>query len=111
MQKRQLRINGVATKVNRNLIATDENGVEYPYDCYKLVDGMYVLDTEKLAEVTNSTFNTDVYNQIEAKEKSLTRPMRELLSTGTSVEDKAYAQIKVDTIESEIKELRLTLKG
>lgn len=65
---------------------------------------------EQLQSDEISTFNNDIFNQIEELEKQLTRPMRELLSTSTSEADKVYAQDKVDTIESEVQALRSQLR-
>lgn len=65
-------------------------------------------------ELTNAELlpyaKKSMYKRIEELEISLLRPMRELLSTVTSVESKNTAQIKVDNIESEIKALRDQLK-
>ena len=54
--------------------------------------------------------NQNILSQIAAKEKEQYRPMRELLSTSTTTEDKEYAQTKIDTLEAEIQALRSQLK-
>lgn len=86
-------------------LETKENGSYYTY--YN-EDGTPNLTEEQ--KVEDEVFNGEVYKQIELLESSLTRPMRELLSTSTSEEDKIFAQSKVDSIEAEIKALRATLK-
>lgn len=64
------------------------------------------LTKEELLPYTKES----VYKRIEELEISLLRPMRELLSTATSEENKAVAQVKIDNIESEINALREQLK-
>lgn len=49
MRKQSILIEGQSILVASDLLAKDENGLEYPQDCYKLEDGNYVLDTDALA--------------------------------------------------------------
>ena len=60
-------------------------------------------------EELNQSHNNTILSQISAKENELVRPMRELLSTATSEEDKAFAQSRIDNIEREIQSLRSQL--
>jgi nitrate/nitrite-specific signal transduction histidine kinase len=62
-----------------------------------------------LREKTPKEHNTSILKEIEAKEKELIRPMRELLSTSATVSAKDFAQEKVDSIETEIQSLRRKL--
>lgn len=55
---------------------------------------------------TQEEINAQKLAEIKELEISLLRPLRELNSTLTSAEDKAYAQIKVDEIEAQIQGLR-----
>jgi hypothetical protein len=69
--------------------------------------------TEELAQQAeleatkeNSLKNQEIQAQIDSLEKTLIRPLRELLSTSTSDETKNAAQTKVDEIEAQIETLR-----
>ena len=44
MRKQYILINGDRVKVLSSLLTKDENGLEYPFDCYlpEMVNGMYV---------------------------------------------------------------------
>lgn len=59
---------------------------------------------------TTEEHNKPIYEAIATKENELTRPMRELLSTTATAESKAFAQSRIDTIETEIQALRGQLK-
>ena len=54
----------------------------------------------------NIVFNDGINLQISELENSLSRPLRELLSSTTNDFDRAYAQNKVDTVERQIQTLR-----
>lgn len=58
----------------------------------------------------NKQYNIDILSQIKTKESGLIRPIREILSITATVEAKAFAQTKIDTIEAEIQELRNGLR-
>lgn len=61
------------------------------------------IKTDKEIAIAN---NVQIQVQIDSLEKTLIRPLRELLSTSTSDEVKNAAQTKVDEIEAQIETLR-----
>ncbi|PHO10332.1 hypothetical protein CPG37_04600 [Malaciobacter canalis] len=54
----------------------------------------------------NIVENNNIQREIDSLEKTLIRPLRELLSTSTTDKVKVAAQLKVDEIETKIKTLR-----
>jgi len=72
----------------------------------KIADYVAPIKTDK--EIAHEN-NAQVQAQIDSLEKTLIRPLRELLSTTTSSEVKTEAQTKVDDIEAQIKTLRSQL--
>ena len=61
----------------------------------------------KLRPMTTEEHNAPILREIIKKENELARPIRELLST---IDNKSFAQTKIDTINAEIQALRNTLK-
>jgi hypothetical protein len=52
MRKQGILINNEEIMINSSLLTKDENGIEYPKDCYlaEMENGMYIPDTVKLLE-------------------------------------------------------------
>ena len=68
-----------------------------------LKDGTFrKLTDDDIKPILNKT----MLKEIVQLENSLLRPIRELLSTSTSIEQKSIAQAKVDDIEEQIQNLR-----
>ena len=68
-----------------------------------LEDGTFRVLTD---EDTKDVINKVIIKEIEQLENSLMRPLRELLSTSSTKEQKESAQEKVDQVEVKIQELR-----
>lgn len=94
-----------ATKTHKYLINNGYKLLELgnPYN----EDGSFVKLTD---EHLKPLLNESTIAQIVVLENSLLRPTRELLSTNTSEEAKAVAQLKIDEIEEQIQSLRSSIK-
>jgi polyhydroxyalkanoate synthesis regulator phasin len=72
----------------------------------ELLDYKYAEGSLSKRSLTVQENNAQIQAQIDSLEKTLNRPLRELLSTSTSAETKNAAQTKVDEIEAQIETLR-----
>jgi len=106
MEQQTVSLKQCISEITGKQIAMNRKDFIYLDDKTKVEDEIITEATKLKTTKENSLKNQEIQDKIDSLEKTLIRPLRELLSTSTSDETKNTAQTKVDEIEAQIETLR-----